>query len=134
MKPILTGVLASVAVLGLLSACSDDKLSTSSPTGSGSTGSGSAIDATLPSDLTIPPGGTLPPNITIPPGGTFPPDFSIPTAVIDQMVAQFEAAGLKVDRPCFENLLKDEDLRNVIASANTPSADVIQKFVACFKP
>ena len=128
MKPILTGVLASVAVLGLLSACSDDKLSTSGPTGSGS-----AIDATLPSDLTIPPGGTLPSDFTIPPGGSLPTDFTIPTAVIDQMVAQFEASGLKVDRPCLENLLKDEDLRNIVASASTPSADVIQKFVACFK-
>ena len=49
------------------------------------------------------------------------------------MIAQFEAAGMKVDRACFENLMKDESLRKLAESNSTPSAEMITKFMACFK-
>jgi hypothetical protein len=114
MRPIIRGVVASVAALGLLSACGSDSKVTlpTSPNvtvAAGDTAPGGASDATIPSD------------------------FSVPTAMIDQMIAQFEAAGMKVDRPCFENLLKNEELRKLVAAGNTPSPDVIAKFMACFK-
>ena len=126
MKPIINAVLASIAVVGLVSACSDDsKTSTDGPAG-----------ATLAPGETLPDGATLPSNpsdFTIPPGGTLPSDFTIPTEAVDQLIAQFETAGIKVDRACFEDLLKDDDLRNLVASQATPSAELIQKFTACFQ-
>jgi hypothetical protein len=72
--------------------------------------------------------------LTIPSVGSIPTDFSIPAAFVDQIIAQFEASGVKVDRACFDDLLKDDTLRKAIGSGGTPSAEVIQKFAACFKP
>lgn len=150
MKPILTGVLASLAVLGLVSACSDDaKSSTSGPTGttvasgdSGATGA-STPDFTLPpgvsfptGPISLPPGMTLPtfpPGFTIPPGGTFPSDMTIPTQFIDVMMTQLEAAGLNVDRACVQNLLNDKDFRNVVMSGSTATSEMVQSLIACFK-
>ena len=121
MKPIITGIVASVAALGLLSGCGGDAKLTIPK---------------APTDVTLPGGGTvpsLPSDFTIPPGESFPTDGSIPTAIIDQMITEFEAAGMKVDRPCLENLMKDANLRKLVESASTPSAEVITKFMACFK-
>jgi hypothetical protein len=121
MKTMIKALFASVAALGLLSGCGGDSKLTlpKAPT-----------DVTLPGGDTVP---SIPSDFTIPPGATLPSNVSIPTAIIDQMITQFEAAGMKVDRPCLENLLKDEQLRKLVESASTPSADVIAKFMACFK-
>jgi hypothetical protein len=128
----LTTITALLAVTAgaLLSACGGDDDKTTTP----STPSESTIvtDVSFPTGDTIP-AVTLPPGLTIPPGGTFPPDLTIPQAVVDQMITQFEAAGLKVDRACFENLLQDEELRRLIAGGDTPSAEVIQRLTACFQ-
>ena len=44
--------------------------------------------------------------------------------MIDQMIAQFEAAGMKVDKECFTALLSDEALREMVAAGGqgTPIA------------
>jgi hypothetical protein len=121
MKPIITGILASMAAVGLLSGCgSDAKLTIPK----------ASTDVTLPGGATLP---SIPTDFTVPPGASFPTDGSIPTAIIDQMIATFEASGMKVDRPCLENLLKDEQLRKLVESQSTPSAEMITKFMACFK-
>jgi len=112
----ITGALAVVTTLALLSACSSDDKS-----GSGSTLSTSASEITLPS------------GVSIPTDVSFPSDATIPTAMIDQMLTQFEAAGMKVDRDCFVNLLQDQEIRKLVLSAGTPSAEVIQRMVACFQ-
>ncbi len=114
MKPIVAGVLASIAALGLLSACGGDDLTLPTATDS----------AVLPGDDTLPLG------ITIPAGG-LPSDASVPEEAIDVMITQFEAAGMKVDRECFKSLLSDESLRNLVAAGGTPTPEVIQKFFAC---
>ncbi len=108
MKPIITGVLASIAVVGLLSACADDSKTTSSGSSAGVTLAPGEPGETLPG------GATLPSDVTILPGGSLPSDFSIPTEAIDQLIASFEAAGVKVDRACFEDLLKDDEFRNIV--------------------
>jgi hypothetical protein len=126
MKPIINAVLASIAVFGLVSACADD----SKPSTSGAGGATLAPGETLPDGATLP---NIASDFTIPPGGTLPSDFSIPTEAIDQLIAQFETAGIKVDRACFENLLKNDEFRELIASRATPSAEVMQKFTACFQ-
>lgn len=130
MKRIVAGVLASIAVVGLLTACGDDPKVTV-PT------DGASAEVTLPQGVTIPEGITIP-DVTIPdgvtiPAGGVPSDLSIPAALIDQMVAQFEAAGMKVDKDCLTNLLSDESLRNLVAASGTPSPEVMQKFLACLK-
>jgi ABC-type glycerol-3-phosphate transport system substrate-binding protein len=94
MKPIVAGVLASIAALGLLTACGDDA------------------------------------KVTVPTNNT---DDSIPQALIDQMIAQFEAAGMTVDKECFTKLLSDESLRNLVAAGGAPSQEAMQKFFACIK-
>jgi hypothetical protein len=121
MKPIITGILASIAAVGLLAGCGSDAKLTSPK---------ASTDVTLPGGMTIP---SLATDVTVPPGATLPTDGSIPTAIIDQMITQFEAAGMKVDRACFENLMKDDSLRKLAESNSTPTAEMITKFVACFK-
>lgn len=121
MKPIITGLLASMAAVGLLSGCGGDAKLTIPK---------ASTDVTLPGGVTLP---SVPTDVTVPSGASSPTDGSIPTAIIDQMIAQFEAAGMKVDRPCFENLMKDESLRKLAESNSTPSAEMITKFMACFK-
>lgn len=128
----LTNAVAVVALSAgaLLSACGGDDDKTTTPT-TPATDVPVRTDVSFPTGITIPEV-TLPSGLTIPPGGTFPPDLSIPQEAIDQMITQFEAAGLKVDRACFENLLKDEELRKLVAAGDTPSAEVIQRMTACF--
>src|SRR5258706_9048349 len=150
MKPIISAVLASLAVLGLVAGCSSDsKSSSSGPTGTTLAGDGSASgDSTTPNFslppgvpfpsgvVTLPPGmtlPTLPPGLTIPPGGTFPSDMTIPAQFIDVMLAQLEAAGLKADRPCVKNLLKTKSFRTVVMSGSTPSPEMLQSLIACFR-
>ena len=123
MKRIITGALTSIAVLGLVAACADD----AKPTTGGPT---LAPGQTLPGGATLP---TFPSDFTIPPGGSLPSDLSIPTAVIDQLITEFETAGMKVDRPCLETLLKDAEVRKLLTTQGTPSAELIQRFTACFK-
>lgn len=131
MKVISISAMVVLSATSLLGACGGDDDKTTTPTPS-----------TIGTDVTFPPGVTgvtvpvvtLPADLTVPPGGTFPFDVTIPQAVIDQMIAQFEASGLKVDRDCFENLLKDEELRRLVSSGDTPSAEVIQRLTACFAP
>jgi hypothetical protein len=137
MRSITNGVLASVAALGLLAACGGDKLSLPTAPPNATTDATTAADATLPTGLTLPPGVTLPTGLTIPDGVTLPSgvslpsDFTIPDATIDLMITQFEAAGMKVDKECFKNLLKDDSLRKLAEGGGTPTAEVMQKFFAC---
>ena len=117
MKRLVATALASVAVVGLLSACGDSK-SSSTPT--------VLTDTAVPTE-TVAPGDTLPSSDV---GGT------VPEATIDLMIAQFEANGLKVDKACFTALLSDESMRKLVAasSGGTPSPEVIQKFISCMTP
>ena len=119
MKPIITGLLASIAALGLLAGCGSDAKS-SATTASGAT-----------SDSTPTTGFVFPAELTIPPGASIPSGASLPTAAIDAMIAQFEAAGMKVDKACFTALLKDDSLRKLVEAGGTPNQDVIKKFFSC---
>ena len=113
MKPIITGVLASIAALGLLAGCGSDAKSSAT------------------SDSTPTTGFVSPTELTIPPGASIPSGVSLPTAAIDAMIAQFEAAGMKVDKACFTALLKDDSLRKLVEAGGTPNQDVIKKFFSC---
>jgi hypothetical protein len=122
--------MAAVAMVAMLTACGSDKKtvsSTATPGGSGVTSTGTDVSGTNA------PGLTLPPGVTIPPGATFPADATVPQAVVDQVISQLEQAGVKVDRTCFENLLKDPQIRNLVLSNNAPSSEVIQRLVACLQ-
>ncbi|MEO8264528.1 MAG: hypothetical protein ABI706_03360 [Ilumatobacteraceae bacterium] len=119
MKPIITAVLASIAGLGLLAGCGSDAKS-SATTASGAT-----------SESTPTTGFVFPGELTIPPGASISSGVSLPTAAIDAMIAQFEAAGMKVDKACFEALLKDDSLRKLVEAGGTPNQDVIKKFFSC---
>jgi hypothetical protein len=140
MKPFVAGALATLTALGLLSACGDDvKLTVPNNTEAStdaSTDAGAADEISIPSEITLPPGLTLPDGVTLPegvtiPAGALPSDVSIPTAVIDQMIAQFEAAGMKVNKECFSDLLKDESLRKMVEAGGSLNQDVIQRFISC---
>jgi hypothetical protein len=136
MKSIVAGVLATITAVGLLSACGDDVKLTVPQDTTPSTGFVIPDDVTLPDDVTIPSDITLPDGVTLPdgatiPAGALPSDVSIPTEVIDQMIAQFEAAGMKVDKECFTALLKDESLRKLVEAGGTPNQEAIQKFFSC---
>jgi hypothetical protein len=125
MKSIVAGLLAPLAAIGLLSACGDDVKLTVPTTTATDTATDSSI--VLPSDVTIPPGATIP-------AGAIPSDASIPQALIDQMIAQFEVAGMKVDKACFTALLQDESLREMVEAGGTPNQETIQKFFSCLTP
>ena len=119
MKPIITGLFASIAAVGLLAACGgDNKLSL--PT-----------DRTVPTSITLPTDLTIPDNITIPAGVSIPSDLSVPQEAIDLMIKQFEAAGMKVDKECLTKLLSDDSLRKLVSAGGTPTPEVIQKFFKC---
>jgi hypothetical protein len=127
MKPNITGMLATIAVVGLLSACGGgNKLSL--PTAD------TATLGTTPTGITLPGGLTIPDNITIPAGATLPSNVSVPQNAIDLMIAQFEAAGMKVDKACFTKLLSDDSLKKLVAAGGTPSQEAIQKFFSCITP
>jgi hypothetical protein len=137
MKPIITGVLASIAALGLLSACGGDDVLTLPTDVTTETGDTLPTDITLPGGISIPditlPGGITIPDITIPAGASIPSDLSVPQELIDVMIAQFEAAGMKVDKECFTKLLADDGLRKLAEAGGTPSPEVIQKFFTCIQ-
>lgn len=134
MKLTITGALAVVATVAMLSACGSDDDKSTAPTTTTGTDVSFPTGDSLPAGDTLPgPDVTFPSGLTIPPGGTFPSDLTIPQEVIDQMLTQFEAAGLNVDRDCFEELLADEELRRLIAAGDTPSAEVIQRLTSCFQ-
>ena len=59
--------------------------------------------------------------------------MTIPPQVVDLMIAQIQANGLKVDRPCLEALLKDNDFRNVVVSGSTPTGQMIQNLIKCLR-
>ncbi len=132
MKPIICGVLASIAALGLLSACGGDDPLTLPPDVTTQTGDTLPPGITLPTDITLPGGVTIP-DLTIPEGASIPSDLSVPQELIDVMIAQFEAAGMKVDKECFTKLLSDDGLRKLVAAGGTPTPEVIQKFFSCIK-
>jgi hypothetical protein len=118
MKPIVAGLVATIAALGLLSACGDDaEVAVPNDTTA-------STEIVLPDDITIPAGATIP-------AGGLPSDVSIPQEAIDQMITQFEAAGMKVDKACFTALLKDESLRKMVEAGGTPNQEAIQKFFTC---
>jgi hypothetical protein len=130
-----------VATFALLASCGGDAPKLTLPTGQ------TAPDVTSP-DATEPdatePDVSLPdvslPDISLPgaslPDITLPTDFTIPQETIDLMIKQFEDAGMNVDRACFSNLLSDASLRKLVSSSDTgtPSAELIQKFLACISP
>jgi hypothetical protein len=119
MNRLVVAALASVATLGLLSACGDSK------------------STLLPSaPASVVPGDTLPGEATLPGGTILPSGATIPEATIDLMISQLEASGMKVDKACFTALLSDESMRKLVAasSGGTPSPEVIQKFISCIKP
>ena len=113
---------ALIAALGLLSACGDSK-SSSPPTVPASVVPG---DTALPGETTVP-GDTTPSSGAV---------GSLPESMIDLMIAQLEANGMKVDKACFTALLSDESMRKLVAasSGGTPSPEVIQKFISCMTP
>ena len=128
MKRIVAGTLATIATIGLLSACGDD-VKLSAPNAS----TASTADTTVSSGVIFPEEVTIPPGLSLP-GGSLPIDVSnvsVPQQVIDQMIAQFEAAGMKVDKACFTALLKDESLRKMVEAGGTPNQDAIKKFFTC---
>jgi hypothetical protein len=95
MNRLVAAALASVATLGLLSACGDSKKSL------------------LPSaPASVAPGDTLPGEATLPGGTILPSGATIPEATIDLMISQLEASGMKVDKACFTALLSDESMRS----------------------
>lgn len=114
MKSIVGTALASVVALGLLAAC----------------GSDSDTKSTAPSATTLPPGVTFPEEVSIP-AGAIASGVTISEVTVDQMIAQFEEAGMKVDRTCFNALLKDESLRKLVEAGGTPNQEAIQKFFTC---
>jgi ABC-type glycerol-3-phosphate transport system substrate-binding protein len=119
MKRVVATAFASIAALGLLSACGDSK-SVLPP-------SASATETGPPST-----GFIFPEETTTVPGAANPSGITVPQATIDLMIQQFEANGLKVDKACFTALLKDPALTQLIeASGGTPSPEVIQKFIGC---
>jgi hypothetical protein len=136
MKSIVAGTLASIAVLGLLTACGDDPKSTSGSDATVAVDASNTVDAGTTvdtSDATDSTGFVSPydPTGATIPAGALPSDATIPQQVIDQMITQFEQAGMKVDKACFTNLLKDESLRKMVEAGGTPSQDVVQKFFTC---
>jgi hypothetical protein len=133
MKSIVAGTLASIAAMGLLAACGDDPKSSSASDATVIADAGNTVDTSVATDSTavvVSDEVTVPPGATIP-AGALPADVTIPQEVIDQMITQFEQAGMKVDKACFTNLLKDESLRKMVAAGGTPSQDVVQKFFTC---
>jgi hypothetical protein len=118
-----------------LAACGDDvKLSApnaSTADASVDSTADSTPDSTPSSGVVFPEEVTIPPGLTLPDGSIDVSDISVPEQVIDQMIAQFEAAGMKVDKACFTALLKDESLREMVEAGGAPNQDAIKKFFTC---
>ena len=126
MRRIINATIATLAVVAI-SACGGDPVSVPDAVSV-------PDEITLPAGVTLPGGLTIPDSITIPAGVSIPSDLSIPQEALDQMIAQFEAAGMKIDKTCFADLLKDDSLRTLVAAGGTPSPEVIQKFISCVTP
>jgi hypothetical protein len=129
MKRIVAGALATIATLGLLSACGSDSPSAADVSTAGATNN--TDDSTASTGVVFPEEVTIPPGLTLPNGSIDLSNISVPEQVIDQMIAQFEAAGMKVDKACFTALLQDESLRKLVESGTAPNQDVIKKFITC---
>lgn len=116
MKRLAAVALTPIAALVLLSACGDSK---------------SAAPSTA-SDSVPSTGFLFPDEITTPPGVTFS-GITVPEATIDQMIASFEANGIKVDKACFTALLKDDSMRKLVEASKgaTPSPELVQQFIKC---
>ena len=117
MKRLGAALFASIATVGLLSACGDNK--SASP--------GTASNS-------VPSTGILfPEETTTVPAPAGQAGVTVPQATIDQMIAQLVANGLKVDKACFTALLRDPALLKLVtaSSSGTLSPDVIQKFIGC---
>jgi hypothetical protein len=129
---IATALLASVAAIGLLSACGDDDKLTI-PTSASAPEFSTPAAETPDTDAADAPGVT---SADASSAETFPSNFTVPQETIDLMIAQFEAAGMKVDKECFTALLGDEGLRELAAAGGqgTPSPELTQKFLACLLP
>jgi hypothetical protein len=112
---IATALLASITALGLVSACGDD------------------VKVSVPTTVNATDDSTAPDGTGLATTETFPSDFSVPQETIDLMIAQFEAAGMTVDKECFKALLSDEGLRELAEAGGqgTPSPELTQKFLAC---
>jgi hypothetical protein len=134
MKSIIAGVLASVATLGLLSACGNDIKLTVPTSATLPTNATLPTGLTLPTGITLPAGISLPDNVTIPPGASIPTDFTVPDAAVDAMITSLQAAGMNIDKDCFVKLLSDDSLRTLVTAGGTPTPEVIQKFLSCVKP
>ena len=134
MKPIITGLLASIASLGLLAACGGDNKLTLPTNVTLPANASLPTDITVPTNITLPTDVTFPDGITLPSGVSIPTDFSVPQEAIDLMIQQFEAAGMKVDKACFTELLKDDSLRKLVSAGGTPTPEVITKFFKCITP
>ncbi|HEX3089029.1 MAG TPA: hypothetical protein VHQ23_10260 [Ilumatobacteraceae bacterium] len=130
MKRIVAGALATIATLGLLSACGSDSPSASNVSTVGAS-SNTPFNSTDSTGVVFPEEVTIPPGLTLPNGSIDLSNISVPEQVIDQMIAQFEAAGMKVDKACFTALLQDESLRKLVESGTAPNQDVIKKFITC---
>ena len=101
MKRLVATALASVATLGLLSACGDSKSELASHR--------------APSSRTPRcPRGNHGARGHAPLIGC---RWHLPEATIDLMIAQFEANGLKVDKACFTALLSDESMRKLVEAS-----------------
>jgi hypothetical protein len=126
---IAAALLASVACIGLLSACGDDDKVTITTNASAPDLSTADTDA-ADTDAADAPAAS---SADAPGTETLPSDFTVPQETIDLMIAQFEAAGMKVDKECFTALLSDEGLRELAAAGGqgTPSPELTQKFLAC---
>ena len=122
MKPIIAGTLASITALGLLAACGSDSKSSASTASTVSVAGGDSTPST---------GFVFPTELTVPAGANIPSGATLPSGAIDTMIAQFEAAGMKVDKACFTALLKDDALRKLAEAGGTPTPDVIKKFFSC---
>jgi hypothetical protein len=94
--------------------------------------SGGFPDPTVP-DLSLP--DLSLPDLSIPdlsiPADVSLPDFSDPQAMIDQLIAAMESAGLTVDRDCVEELLNDPATRDKFTGEGDISPELIQQFTAC---
>jgi hypothetical protein len=116
MNRLVAAALIPIASLGLLSACGDSKVATPS-----------SASESVPTT-----GFLFPDEVTTPPGVTFS-GITVPEATIDQMIASFEANGIKVDKACFTALLKDDSMRQLVEASKggTPSPELVQQFIKC---
>jgi hypothetical protein len=120
-----TALLIGLGVSGLIACSSDSKTTPAAATSA--TGAVSS-----PTAVPVSSEGSTPELVTIP-TESIASDLSTPDTAVDEMIAQLAAAGLIVDKACFEALLKDDSLRGVVAKGGTPPPEAVQKFKACIQ-